>query len=183
MLNLQYALRTSFFLSLFTIKFNLCFCFMSFFFIFPKGFPLDVVGTPSDPWKLKANLVLGSGSDSKAVLTGQTEISFKNGWANFTTLSISLKGTNYGLEFNVVYPTAAQFKATSPPNLDVPARPLTLSLIPRPQRFIANQNVDLRVYLKDQVTGATVSDSKWRVSLIWFLIFTSIYIYCQHDLL
>lgn len=113
-------------------------------------------------------MVYGSGSDPKALLLGKTEIDFKDGWANFTTLSISHKGTNYGLEFIVVYPVAAKFNATVSPGLTVHRRPLTLSLTPNPLGVIANKDVDLKVFLKDNVTGVTVHDSRWRVSFIIF---------------
>ena len=53
---------------------------------------MDLLGSETNPWKVMASLINGTGSVPEAVLTGATEVTFVDGYANFSDLSISHVG-------------------------------------------------------------------------------------------
>lgn len=67
---------------------------------------VEYVGTEQSPWIVTASLVPGYG-DPNARLEGTLKVSFVNGTARFSDLSISHNGTGYKLLYNITYPLAA----------------------------------------------------------------------------
>ncbi|XP_052830942.1 fibrocystin-L [Octopus bimaculoides] len=130
-------------------------------FLDTSGNPLNILGTPENPWRISATLVKGKGSHANAVLSGTTEVSLYDGWANFTNIAISHKGSDYGLTFQVSYPSdAGKFAAKVEPSLIVPKRPLSLMITP--SQFVAGKSKNLNIILIDIITKLTIPNIKWR---------------------
>ena len=64
------------------------------------------MGIVEDPWKITATLRAGTGH-ANAVLGGTVTVTTANGWANFTDLQISHKGSGYIIDFQISYPLSA----------------------------------------------------------------------------
>lgn len=62
-------------------------------------------------WVVTAVIRSGTG-DPRAIMTGNNTVKFKQGWANFTSLSISHNGT-YVLDFYISKPHGANFRTSS----------------------------------------------------------------------
>ncbi|XP_029647330.2 fibrocystin-L-like [Octopus sinensis] len=130
-------------------------------FLDTSGNPLNILGTLENPWRISATLVKGKGSHANAVLSGTTEVSLYDGWANFTNIAISHKGSDYGLTFQVSYPSdAGKFAAKVEPSLIVPKRPLSLMITP--SQFVAGKSKNLNIILIDIITKLTIPNIKWR---------------------
>ena len=54
-----------------------------------------MLGSRADPWKIRAVLREGSGSDANAKLVGETVCGFKDGICAFENLGISHSGSGY----------------------------------------------------------------------------------------
>ena len=84
-----------------------------YIFHFLQGYIVDYLGTTSSPWRVTAILQVGAGGHPNAALTGSTEVTFQDGWANFTDLTISHPGHNYTILFNVSLPETVSFQQVS----------------------------------------------------------------------
>ncbi|KAK3587659.1 hypothetical protein CHS0354_042443 [Potamilus streckersoni] len=87
---------------------------------------LVVVGSAENEWQVTASIHPGSGYPW-AVLNGNVTVSFVNGFANFTDLSISHMGYGYILDFIISAPTVAQHWNLSSEPFDVPGRKISAS--------------------------------------------------------
>lgn len=108
------------------------------------------------------SLKAGSGSNSLAELTGTTNVSFVNGWANFTDIGISHEGSGYILEFTVSYPSEVVFTVDSSP-LVVTQRGLKAGLLSKTSDVQQNQGMTVVLNIKDSTTNAAVLDINWKV--------------------
>ncbi|KAL3885610.1 hypothetical protein ACJMK2_025660 [Sinanodonta woodiana] len=87
---------------------------------------LVVIGSADNEWQVTASIHPGSGY-SWAVLNGNATVSFVNGFANFTDLSISHMGYGYILDFNISAPTVAQHWTLSSEPFNVSGRKISAS--------------------------------------------------------
>ncbi|XP_048254094.1 fibrocystin-L-like [Haliotis rufescens] len=124
--------------------------------------PLSIVGSNTQPWQVTANLTLGAGSHSSAVLQGATTVSFSNGWANFTDLAISHPGSDYSITFTVVSPVEAGNFTTTVSSLTVLARRMTAEMVSTTTDPLEGELISLTLELRDKDTGSALSDIAWR---------------------
>lgn len=108
------------------------------------------------------SLKAGSGSNSLAELTGTKNVSFVDGWANFTDIGISHEGSGYILEFTVSYPDEVVFTVDSSP-LVVTQRGLKAGLVSKTSDVQQNQGMTVILDIKDSNTNAAVPDINWKV--------------------
>ena len=69
-----------------------------------QGDVVDYLGALDTPWQVVASIKSGGGG--LASLSGNTSVTFINGTASFTDLSIDRMGS-YILEFNITHPVEA----------------------------------------------------------------------------
>lgn len=122
------------------------------------------MGASIAPWQVSVSLKAGSGSNPSAVLSGTTNISFVNGWANFTDLMLSHEGSGYVLEFMLSYPTDVVFSVESFP-LTVTQRGLKAGVVFKSGNIFANDLTTVTLDIKDSTTNVVVSDIDWKVNI------------------
>ena len=66
---------------------------------------MHYLGTYNSPWEVEVSL--HSGGSGAAMLLGTTTVTFTNGTASFTDLTINHPGDDYVLHFTVVQPVEA----------------------------------------------------------------------------
>ena len=79
-----------------------------------QGEVVDYLGSSSSPWKVQVSLLSGGGGG--AALAGTTMLTFVNGTASFTDLTIDLPAADMVLHFSVVEPAeASNYTLDTPP--------------------------------------------------------------------
>lgn len=122
-----------------------------------------ILGSTASPWQVTATLRAGSGSAPNAVLSGTKTVTFINGWANFTDLSLSHKGSGYILDFAITVPVSSGLTVASQP-LTVPLRPLLPHVHSVTTLIIQNQTVELVLGMKDLGSDEMIQNVDWNVS-------------------
>lgn len=125
---------------------------------------ISKLGASTAPWQVSVTLKAGSGSNPLAQLTGTTNITFVNGWANFSDIGISHEGSGYVLEFTLSYPTEVIFKVESGP-LTVVLRPLKAGLVSKTGDVFQNSLVTVALDIRDSESDTRVSDINWKVTV------------------
>ncbi|XP_067676837.1 fibrocystin-L-like isoform X2 [Haliotis asinina] len=125
-----------------------------------SGAALVKLGTDLNPWQIEATLKKGAGSDASAMLGGNTVVNMTGGWANFTDLYISHRGSDYMVEFNVISPES-NFTEVSPA-LTILKRELNAYVANRTEIPFEDSPMSLQLKLKDQGTNIPLSDIAWR---------------------
>ena len=82
-------------------------------------------------WVVMATIRQGTGHPG-ANITGNNTVKFQKGWANFTELGISHRGSGYIIDFHISYPDSANFR-TSSQSIDIAERKV---------RFVISQQPD-----------------------------------------
>ncbi|XP_052245987.1 fibrocystin-L-like isoform X3 [Dreissena polymorpha] len=125
---------------------------------------IDNMGIVEDPWKITATLRAGTGH-ANAVLGGTVTVTTANGWANFTDLQISHKGSGYIIDFQISYPLSAaalNLKVSTDP-FDVMAVPLTSGVHSMTMdNIVTNEVMTLTLELRDSTTNKPIPDINWR---------------------
>ena len=129
-----------------------------------QGQPITRLGTTSHPWQLTVTLRAG-GSNPAAVLSGNTTVSFIDGFANFTDLTISHYGNNYILDFDITYPTEGNLTLESSP-MTIATRPVLLRVTSVSSTPLENSYVSMSMELIDGVTNQVIEDIAWRVRIV-----------------
>ena len=113
-------------------------------------------------WTVTASILNGTG-DPMAVLEGNMSVTFVEGWANFTDLSITHNASDYKLLFNVSKPAASHFNATSQV-FEVKERILYFTLTVQPGE--ANETVNFgkqpRIEVRDAANSEIVDNTGWK---------------------
>ena len=104
-----------------------------------------------------------------AQIIGNTTVDFVNGWANFPNLMINLNGT-YILDFNVIFPAEASDFIISSQEVTVILKQVEAHVVEQPTSVAVNSSFDVVVDLLNAVTGNTIEDIAWRVSVVFTLI-------------
>lgn len=129
--------------------------------------PVTSLVTVESPWKILVSLRNGTG-DPEGVLSGDQLVNSSSGWFNFTNLQISLKGSGYILDFAVIYPTMAKNFTISSDPIDVPGRPLKLSVYNQSYEAVyTNDTFTVTMELQDLTTDEVIKNILWRVSMTW----------------
>ena len=127
------------------------------------------LGHAISSWCVTASIRNGTG-DKDAILEGNVTVTFENGWANFTDLSISHNASDYILDFNITKPTDALFN-TSSHTFEVKERVMYCTLTMQP--LGANETVPFsdqpEVNFRDAATGDIVENMGWK-GRKWLLI-------------
>lgn len=128
---------------------------------------ITVLGASIAPWEVSVSLKAGSGSNSLAQLTGTTNATFANGWANFSDIGISHEGSGYVLEFTIAYPTEVIFKVESGP-ITIIQRPLKAGIVSKTGGVFQNNLVSVALDIRDGDSDSRVQDINWKVGQITF---------------
>jgi hypothetical protein len=112
-------------------------------------------------WVVTAVIRAGTG-DSKATIIGNNTVKFNQGWANFTSLSISHNGS-YILDFHISKPDTANFQASSQP-FTVQERELYFTFKTQPGNGteMAPLPVQPIVEVRDAANGMVVNNTGWK---------------------
>ena len=112
-------------------------------------------------WIVTAMIRPGIG-DPRATLIGNNTVKFKQGWANFSSLSISHNGT-YVLDFQISKPDTANFQASSQPFM-VKERDLyfTFKTQPGGGTEMAPFPVQPVLEVRDAANGMLVNNTGWK---------------------
>ncbi|XP_048254422.1 fibrocystin-L-like isoform X3 [Haliotis rufescens] len=124
------------------------------------GAAIGKLGTDLNPWQIEATLKKGAGSHASAMLGGMTVVNMTNGWANFTDLYISHRGSDYTVEFKVISPES-NFTEVSPA-LNILKRELSAYVAGRTPTPLEDRPMSLELKLKDKGTNMPLSDIAWR---------------------
>lgn len=113
-------------------------------------------------WVVTAVIRAGTG-DPKAIIIGNNTAKFKEGWANFTSLSISHNGTGYILDFHVSKPSTANFQASSQP-FEVKERELYFTFKTQPSNGteMAPLVMQPQIEVRDVANGELVNNTGWK---------------------
>ena len=113
-------------------------------------------------WTVTASILNGTG-DAMALLEGNVTVTFVDGWANFTDLSITHNASDYKLLFNVSKPVASHFNATSQA-FEIKERILYFTISVQPDD--ANETVKFgkqpRIEVRDIANGEIVDNTGWK---------------------
>ena len=128
--------------------------------------PVLVAPNGSD-WLVKATLDKSDQFAHKdAYLVGNTTISVRGGYANFTDLGISHAGYNYKITFRVVNPSDAGSEYQHVMQVvKVPKRNMYLEMQFSKSTLKNGETFDVEVFIKDTLTNETVPDLQWKVRL------------------
>ena len=112
-------------------------------------------------WVVTAVIRPGTG-DPKAIIIGNNTVKFEQGWANFTSLSISHNGT-YILDFHISKPDTANFQTSSQPFM-VKERELYFTFKTQPSNGteMAPLPVQPVVEVRDATNGMVVNNTGWK---------------------
>ncbi|ESO84871.1 hypothetical protein LOTGIDRAFT_131466, partial [Lottia gigantea] len=110
-------------------------------------------------------------SNPSARLNGMKTLTFVDGWANFTDLSISHPGTGYIVDFKVTSPAGASNMVLSTPNLTVAARDVSFDMVSIANSEEDRQNLTVILELLDMDQESVLSDISWRVSFHMFFFY------------
>ena len=119
-------------------------------------------------WIATAVIRPGRG-DPKATLTGNNTAKFSQGWANFTSLSISHNGT-YILDFHISKPDTANFQASSDPFM-VKERELYFAFKTQPGNVTEMSPLTTQpaVEVRDAASGMIASNTGWK-NRTWYAV-------------
>ncbi|XP_074660960.1 fibrocystin-L-like [Tubulanus polymorphus] len=127
---------------------------------------VDKVGTNSLVWMVQATLTRGAGSDALASLIGTVNVSFVDGWANFTDLAITHYGSDYNLEFRVINPTTSTLTTATTEALSASKIMLKLSITSQPSGVVyVGNSFSLTAQL--QRTDELPFDLSWKGDSSW----------------
>ncbi|ROT65416.1 putative fibrocystin-L [Penaeus vannamei] len=120
------------------------------------GNPITDLGRESEPWRMTALL---SGGDSRAVLLGNTTVSYLDGAATFTNLGVSRPGLGYSLTFMITSPDSAPDLSVALDQAFV-VEPKSMKMqIEAPEYIVINQDFSLNIVLIDRDTGNMMDSS------------------------
>ena len=110
-----------------------------------------------------------STGDPKAMLTGNNTAKFSQGWANFTSLSISHNGT-YILDFHISKPDTANFQESSDPFM-VKERELYFAFKTQPGNGTEMSPLTAQpaVEVRDAASGMIASNTGWK-NRTWYAV-------------
>jgi len=99
-------------------------------------------------------------SDSNAVIEGNTNILFENGWARFSDLAISREG-EYTLTFKVLSPESYTGFILDSTTIQIEKRNLQAQAEVKTVERISGSPIELDISIEDTDSVSTVSDISW----------------------
>ncbi|KAL5019473.1 hypothetical protein ScPMuIL_002365 [Solemya velum] len=126
-----------------------------------RGRQITALGTAEQPWQVKASLRVGSGSSQLAVLEGTLQVTFIDGFATFTDLSVSHLGSGYIIDFRIVVPEEAEnFTVASIP-LTVTQQSVMASIVDITTDVTEGETFAITVELQNPNSGTVLPDISW----------------------
>ncbi|CAL1525942.1 unnamed protein product [Lymnaea stagnalis] len=125
----------------------------------------DVVtnlGYNTSAWTISAFIKSGSYSQAKVL---NATVDFEGGWANFTDLIITLKGS-YILEFKVTYPPEAANYSVRSSSIQILELNVEPKLEVKTEVCLTDSPIQIDVSLTDKATNKQLTDLNW-ASLTW----------------